>query len=63
MFKKNSYSEQNLCPFSWITQEKGCWISKRAVWEPVECIREKCKLWDSNKGDCVFNNLKNIKQQ
>ena len=62
MFKRNLSNEKNLCPFSWIAQEKGCFF-KQAVWEPVECIREKCKLWDSNKGDCVFNNLKNIKQQ
>jgi hypothetical protein len=40
------------CPFSWTSQEKGC-IFKRAVWEPVECLGEACKLWQ--EGDCVFN--------
>jgi len=60
MFKKESPKE--LCPFSWIAQKKGC-ASQEAVWEPVPCLRDRCKLWDSNAENCVFNNLKkNVKK-
>lgn len=52
MFKKEV--EEELCPFSWIQQEKGCFASSK-VWEPVACLKQRCKLWNKEKSDCNFN--------
>jgi hypothetical protein len=56
-----SVSGANLCPFSWVqvTKPPGCLgaifgAKEESVWEPQPCIGEKCKLWDTKEGTCVF---------
>jgi len=56
--KKRSRVELSLCPFSWITQERGCLMSQK-VWEPVKCLGLRCQLWNTKREDCVFNSLAN----
>lgn len=63
---------ENACPFSWtnVTLTRGClgailgtvpiigyFFKEPTVWIPVQCVGQKCKLWDANKNNCVLNGL------
>ena len=48
---KKEVKKMALCPFSWTIQKKGC-IFTKDVWEPVECLGSRCKLWDASANDC-----------
>lgn len=61
MFSRQSLPT-NLCPFSWISQKRGCGQSED-VWEPVQCLGDRCKLWDETIVDCSFNNLRHHREK
>lgn len=61
------------CPFSWreIHLGRGCIgnllsmipiignaFREETVYTPVPCIGDRCKLWNSSKNDCVFNEIR-----
>jgi hypothetical protein len=66
--KEAAMGKGTMCPFSWvfktkyeiIPEKKGCLgiggtpeqKIPYEVWEPTDCVREKCKLWDVAKSDC-----------